>query len=515
MMTESGDLLEKKHIVARLYGEGRLVEALRVCEEICAVGYRDPGILCLLGVIYGHFSQYEKSAAFCRQAIAFYPEYIDAHYHLACALRQLGYADEAINKFEFVLSRRPGDADVCYRLGTAREWTGDYCGAISAYRRARELRPGYTDAIASEAAVYEKQGEPEKAYAIIRPYVEDKIPDNGMIAIIYGHLAPALGMLDTAIAKLEQVLAKVPLSQDISLQLHFVLGMLYDRKGLYDDAFKHYREGNKGRGAAFDSHGFRLQIDALINRFDPENMARSYRSDCRSEKPVFVVGMMRSGTSLVEQILASHSRVFGAGELPHLDRIVGSMVAETPDITRYPQERLNHYASLYLDAIEAVSCGAERVVDKMPQNFMHLGYIALLFPGARIIHCCRDPVDTCLSSYFQNFAAAHSYTFDLEDMGRCYVGYRRLMAHWRQVLNVDIHELSYEKLVSDPEAEIANLLEYCDLDNEPGCLRFNEHRRTVTTASYDQVHRPLYKSSVGRSRNYMRYIGELERILGQ
>jgi len=514
-MAESGELLEKKQLAARLYGEGRVADAMRIGEAIYAGGDRDPVLLCLLGTIYGRTNQYEKAVAFCQQAIDIYPEYINARYQLACASWQLGNADKAIDEFEFILSRHPDNAEVSYRLGLAREFMGDYAGALIAYRRASEFRPGYADAIAGEAAVYEKQGKPEKAYALIQPFVDDKIPDNGMIAVVYGQLAPVLGKIGSAIDALEQVLGTVTLSQENSLQLHFVLGMLYDREGRYDDAFRHYREGNEARGAVFDSSGFARQIDSIISRFGAENLRRVSRSGCSSDKPVFVVGMMRSGTTLVEQILASHSRVFGAGELPYLSRVITSMEAENADITRHTRQRLNYFAGLYLDAIEAVSDNAARVVDKMPQNFMHLGYMTLLFPDARIIHCSRDPVDTCLSCYFQNFAAAHAYTFDLETMGRCYVEYRRLMEHWKQVLDIDIHELQYEKLVMDPETEIAGLLEYCGLEYEPACLRFHEQRRTVTTASYDQVHRPLYRNSVGRRQNYQHYIECLVRILAQ
>jgi hypothetical protein len=223
---------------------------------------------------------------------------------------------------------------------------------------------------------------------------------------------------------------------------------------------------------------------------------------------------MRSGTSLVEQILASHSRVYGAGELPYLDRIVTSISATVPDITRLSRELLNQHAGQYLDRLRELDDSAAHVIDKMPQNFMHLGYIALLFPGARIIHCSRNPLDTCLSCYFQNFGAVHGYSFDLEATGHCYAGYRKLMDHWQHVLDIPVHEVRYETLVADTENEINRLLRFCGLDPEPACLCFYENRRSVRTASYDQVHKPIYNRSVARWRHYEKYLGKLADILG-
>jgi hypothetical protein len=223
--------------------------------------------------------------------------------------------------------------------------------------------------------------------------------------------------------------------------------------------------------------------------------------------------MMRSGTSLVEQILSSHSRVYGAGELPHIDRAVASVNEACPNITRLEAGLLNRQAARYLELLGKLDVDAAHVVDKMPQNFMHLGYISLLFPRARIIHCTRNALDTCLSCYLQNFSVAHAYTFDLEALGHFYNGYCRVMEHWQQSLAIEVHEVAYESMVTNPEREIAALLEYCGLEWEAGCLDFHQNRRAVATASYGQVRRPLYRNSVNRWKNYEKYLGSLKEVL--
>ncbi len=265
-------------------------------------------------------------------------------------------------------------------------------------------------------------------------------------------------------------MATTALADEDRLLVHFALGSLCDRLGRYDEAFEHYRQGNRLKGVRFDAPAFGHRVDRIIAGFGKDRLAHAARSDRPADRPVFVVGMMRSGTSLVEQILSGHSAVFGAGELPDLERCAQAVRAAAPDIGQLTVQQLNTCAGAYLDRINRLNSEARHVVDKMPQNFLHLGYIALMFPGAKIIHCTRNALDTCLSCYFQNFAAFQSQTFDLRALGHYYVEYRRLMQHWIQVLEIPVHEVRYEKLVADPETEIAALLAFCGLEPESALL---------------------------------------------
>lgn len=508
-------LLEAKQKAVQFYNDGYLMEALQTCKEICTADDRDPVVFCLMGVIYGQLNQYGKSAEFSRRAIDLNPEYLDAHCNLALAVRQLGDMEQAIKSLEFVLSRQPHDADVRHSLGFALEWTGDYERALAEYRIAQSHRPDHLDARAGEASVHEKRGEFDTAWRIIHPYVEGVEPTNTMMAVVYGRLALARGESDAALPRIERFLDTQVLPDEHRLLLHFALGALCDKIGSYDEAFSHYRQANEIKGVWFDSTGFRNRIDRIIGAFSKDRLAHAPRSDCASDRPVFIVGMMRSGTSLVEQILSSHSAVFGAGELPHIERIVVDAGAAGRDITRMSARQLNAYSNVYLDKINSLDSGAMHVIDKMPQNFLHLGNIELMFPNARVIHCKRNALDTCLSCYFQNFTALQAHTFDLEALGQYYADYRRLMAHWNHVLDIPVCELYYEDLVASPDVEIGRILEFCGLEPEPACFRFHENKRAVRTASYGQVRLPLYESSVNRWHNYEKYLGPLVNVLGR
>ena len=226
--------------------------------------------------------------------------------------------------------------------------------------------------------------------------------------------------------------------------------------------------------------------------------------------------MPRSGTTLIEQILASHPEVYGAGELgliisatDSLPSRLGSMLVYPECMASIDQRHLDQIADQYLRQISALSSNAARITDKMPHNFLHLGFIELLFPNARVIHCVREPLDTCLSCYFTDFGDKHAFSRNLSDLGRYYRQYQRLMKHWRKVLNIPIIDISYEALVEDQIALSQKMIEFCDLDWDDQCIDFYQTDRVVTTASYDQVRQPLYKTSVQRWKNYQEFIDPL------
>jgi hypothetical protein len=253
--------------------------------------------------------------------------------------------------------------------------------------------------------------------------------------------------------------------------------------------------------------------------FAAERLAELPRADNRSEQPVFIVGMPRSGTSLVEQILSCHRGVHAAGELRDVGKLVASLglrfQGEDDVLPGLDSGSLNAAAGRHLERLRGLGGNAKRLTDKMPYNFLHLGLISLLFPRARVIHCLRDPIDTCLSCYFQNFATGNFFSFDLGNAGLYYRQYERLMAHWRTVLDKPILEVRYEEHVAEPEKVCREMLDFLDLDWDPACLRFHESRRFTNTASRDQVRKPIYTSSSGRWQRYERHLGPLLEALAE
>jgi hypothetical protein len=254
--------------------------------------------------------------------------------------------------------------------------------------------------------------------------------------------------------------------------------------------------------------------------FSADLMARRSGIGCASSVPVFVIGMPRSGTTLVEQILASHSKVFGAGELPDLSNAVARLRVQDghafPEIVPLLSDRqLRQIGENYAASISSLAPAAERITDKMPLNFFFAGLISLALPNARIIHVRRDPVDTCFSCFSTLFTGEHRVAYELSELGRYYRAYENLMEHWRRVLPAGaMIEVQYEKVVADLEGEARRLIAHCGLEWEDACLAFDRTERAVRTASVAQVRRPIYRSSVGRWQRYQLHLRPLLDALG-
>ncbi len=301
------------------------------------------------------------------------------------------------------------------------------------------------------------------------------------------------------------------------------MAKLHDEGGDYDEAFHCFRAGNDLRkaGHRYQPEEESLFVDRLMASFNKELFGEKERIGNRSERPVFIVGMPRSGTTLVEQILASHPQVHGHGELEEMAELVRGLSERLGSRQPYPEcvKTLDEItagslAEAHLAQLERHGCGVVRSIDKMPHNFLHLGLIALLFPRARLIHCLRDPLDTCLSCYFQDFGSRHRFSCDLEQLGRCYRNYQRLMAHWHATLPRPILDVPYEGLVHDQELWCRKLIDFLGLPWDERCLTYYKTERPVLTSSAWQVRQPIYTSSVGRWRHYAKHLGPLFSSLG-
>ena len=298
--------------------------------------------------------------------------------------------------------------------------------------------------------------------------------------------------------------------------LRYAIGKYFDDVKDFEQAFSHYRRANeltKLYRASHDRPQLTRAIDLIIQAFDREWLSRSInRTRIDAARPVFIVGMLRSGTTLAEQILASHRDVFGAGELMFWTGASATYRSSAPEQAARAS-LLSALAHDYLRLLAALSPEALRVVDKMPGNFLHLGLIHAALPDARVIHMRRNPLDTCLSIYFQHFEAFHSYATDLEDLAHYAAEYLRLMRHWRSVLPAaTMLEVPYEALVGDPESWSRKMVEFIGLPWDPRCIDFHRTERTVITASKWQVRQKISSSSVERWRNYAQFVGPLLRL---
>jgi tetratricopeptide (TPR) repeat protein len=437
-----------------------------------------------------------------------------AEEHYTSALKHFSSTDTAEPNAHFA-------AECLYKLGHAFERQWKYAEAKASYRKALDTDPESLRNIVAIAEIMEVEGDYDGASELLEPLLEGK-PEKILpaAAVIFARLSRRNGRLEEACSLLEQQLTRKDLNLAQRKKLHFTLAPIYDRLEKYDDAFDQCREGNELLDSDFDIQQCRSEFDGLISAFSLSKQACRPRASIQSELPVFIVGMPRSGTSLVEQILASHPDVYGAGELDDVSHIfeslpntLGTNMSVIQCLDALTENVINGLAQQYIDRLTEVGGNALRITDKMPHNFLHLGFIELLFPRARVLHCVRDPLDNCLSCYFQQFNRFHDYTGNLEHLGFYYNQYRRLMAHWKETLRIPVFEVQYEDLVANQKAVSQSMLQFCGLDWDERCLEFHKTGRLTVTHSYDQVRRPMYKSSMKRWKNYEKFLDPLKAAL--
>ena len=393
--------------------------------------------------------------------------------------------------------------------------------ALEAYERAARLKPDEVRLLTTLGHVHKTLGSRAKSEAA---YKEALAIDPGL-AEAWWSLADLKTYVfdDAEIAAMQRVLADGRRSRSEVAQLQFALGRALEQRREYGQAFAHYARGNALRrlDAAFDTGRFEARCARIRAFFDQRFFAERAGSGDPSRAPIFIVGLPRSGSTLIEQILASHSQVEGTMELPNILIITRELDALAPDRNGYPETlrgmpaaQLTALGGRYLEQTAPLRHGRAHFTDKLPNNFSHIGLIHAILPQATLIDARRHPMDACFSTFKQHFAIGQTFSYDLEDLGRYYRCYLSLMDHWDQVLPGKVLHFQYEQLVREPEASIRRLLEHCGLPFEPGCLSFHETRRSVRTASAEQVRQPLYAQGVGHWRHFERELEPLRRALG-
>ncbi len=497
-----------------------LVDDAETCFRRALVLKPDHGLANLnLGAILFDRGKIRKAVVHLQRGLDEEMTHVPGRYNLAIALHQLGLLDEAVHNYRQVIAYGVDSTDVYCNLAAALQAMGDVAGAVAGFEEALAVDPDYGPALAGLAGLLETAHEYRRGMELLQPHI-DRGEASPMVHVAYAQLLRRLGRQREALLHLAPVARREGLKPEERYPVHFTLGDLLDDLGEYDRAFAHYRRANELKEVDYSRKLRTREVDHLISIFSPENLARMPRSPLLSQRPVFIVGMPRSGTSLVEQVLASHPEVYGAGEL----RDVGLLAVRLgrneeripyPDVLlRAEQADLRRLCREYLSKMRHVAPEAKRFTDKMWQNFEHLGLIQLLFPQARVIHCSRSPLDTCLSCYQQSFGTAGPpFTYDLRHIAGYYHDYRRLMDHWREVLSLEMLEIDYEDLVADLETVSRRMVDFIGLDWDPACLAFHENPRVVRTASYAQVRQPVYQTSIGRAQKYREHLGPLVHAL--
>jgi tetratricopeptide (TPR) repeat protein len=511
----------KKKKAQELIAQGRHSEAMVILENICERDRRDADAWLNLGKIRSMGSEFTKARECFELVVRLKPHSAEAYTNLAQALNSLGRFQESISAYQKALKIKPDDLIVHGQLNATLVRWGKLDEAIAGYDRMLELSPENPQVIALKVNVLERKGEKTQAYALLKPLI-NLYPDNPDLAVAFAAVCNEVGHCDEATRMLEAIVdnPKISLQQDLACDVHFSLGKLYDGAANYQKAFSHYLKANMIKGRTFDIRKFTRNIDEVIKTFSAQSLQSAPNATIPTDSAVFIIGMPRSGTSLVEQILASHPDVAAGGELYYVFSLAKEITNLVASRKPYPQyingltsDICNTIAQRYLDRLNDISSTSRYVTNKMPQNFLILGLISILFPQARIIHCQRDPRDTCISCFFQDFTQGHEYAYSLETLGGYYRQYERLMDHWSKVIDRPVMTIQYEDLVADQETQTRRLLEFLDLPWDDACLNFYKNERVIPTASYDQVRQPIYNKSVGRWKHYEIYLQPLLKAL--
>jgi tetratricopeptide (TPR) repeat protein len=538
-----------------LYKQGNYYEAMASCKNAIRILPRFAEAYCQLGQIHTAMNNSEKALLAYKRALTINPLLTDAYICISQIEGSERSMERAIEILETAIAQTPHDRELKLKLGKICINLGMFHKAGQCFRDTIELDPSHADAhynlglslkaqsrldksfdefVAAsryrhdfidarieQACIKNMTGHAHEALEIIKPLIVSCRKKSAHLYSVYGEILKTTGQTAEAARVLQEYVKNASTATPDLESVHYLLGSILDEKGKYDEAFKQFNQANRLSSKYFNPVAQLDLIDSMRKAFS--NVSALPHSGITSAKPIFIVGMPRSGTSLVEQILDSHALICGAGETTDIADIFQQVLKNTrihhenffpSNMQHIERKQLHFYAADYLERISNISKEARHITDKLPQNFIFLGFIQLLFPEARVIHCHRNPFDTCLSIYFHNFGSIHSYSHDLKSIANYYFAYQGIMSHWKNTLDLKIMDVKYEDLVSDMGQTVKNMIEYLDLEWDDNCMEYYKNKRTINTFSREQIRKPIYASSIDRWKNYKNHIAPLESVLG-
>lgn len=504
-------------------GENKLAPAESLLREHLKLNPTDVAAIRMLAEVAARLGRYGDSEKLLTRALELAPSFAPARHNLALVLMRQGKFAESMREIDALREASPENPSyrALHAAGLAR--LGDYAASIALYKEAVSEQPNQPLLWLSYGHALKTAGLSEQAIGAYRKACE--LDPN--LGDAYWSLAnlKTFRFSSAEIAAMRAALGR-ELLEDDRFHLHFALGKALEDAGDYEESFRHYTEGAKQRRARvdYDADHTSDQVARTKTLMTTDFLASRRALGAPVSDPIFVIGLPRSGSTLIEQILSSHSAIEGTMELPDIPALVREL-GETKlrsQPSKYPEvlaelsaERLRALGESYIERTRAQrQTDKPLFIDKLPNNWLHAGLIMLILPNAKIIDARRHPMATCFSAFKQHFARGQTFTYDLAELGRYYRDYVDLMAHFDAVAPGRIHRVNYERVVTDTEAEVRKALAYCGVDFEPACLTFYATERAVRTASSEQVRRPIFNEGLDQWRNYERWLGPLRDALG-
>ena len=506
-----------------LVQKGQLGEAEKIYRQLLAEDPENVDALRLLALLASRSGALDQGIAMLRKCTEVAPDYALAWENLAKLYRQKDDPESikmASYCFKKATELRPDWAEGWAGLGTMQTRSSQHEEGISSYKKSIDLKINQPRVHLSLGHIYKTTGEPEKS---ITSY-KDAIKYDPGFGEAYWSLAnlKTYEFTDLEIREMQKQIDAKDLNERERVHFLFALGKALEDAKDFKQSFKYYHDGNElNRGrSTYDPKAIEALTQRLITFFDASLFSSTEGSGYDAKDPIFIVGLPRSGSTLIEQILSSHSSVEGTMELPNMMNTARKMGNSTKDQTAYPEvisemptSDLSFLGKSYIEDTKFLRSGLPFFIDKMPNNFSHVGLIKLILPNAKIIDARRNPLDTCFSCYKQLFARGQVFTYDLPELARYYINYVKLMDHWDETLPGFVYRVNYEQMISDQEEETRKVLNFCDLDFEDQTLEFYNTKRAVKTASSEQVRQPIYKKGLDHWKNFEDDLSVLKKSL--
>ena len=493
---------------------GRLKLAEESYKKVLKKEKNNIDALRLLGLLAFKTKDYEIAERLFLKVLKLDPSFSLAWDNLAKLYRIQNKLLKSIPAFENLIKLDPSNFEALVSLGTIYIKLSKYHEGIKLYEKSLKIKPENPRVYLSLGHALKTIGERKKSEAAYQNTIK-YFPSSGEAYWSLANLK-TYEFSDKEIANMELSL-KRNMHQNELIQMHFALGKAYESNRQFDKSFKHYMDGNwqQRKQISYNAEDYKISIDEIINFFENNNNILDLKAEAGSDEPIFILGLPRSGSTLIEQILASHSLIEGTQELPNIMaisrdiKLIDQKNGYPDNLLKLNQSSFDELGKKYIDETKWARSSKPFFIDKMPNNFFHIGLIKLILPKAKIIDARRNPMDACFSCFKQYFAKGQHFTYDLDDIARYYKDYVRLMDFWNKLFPDEIFTIQYEQIIENPNDRISDLLEFCNVKFEDNCLNFHKSKRAVKTASSEQVRQPMYKTGINYWRNYIKNLDVL------